>query len=127
MSTSGVDCNEFDRFAPVVAAKNAHAASLEHAREREDVASVVVDEQGRLPNQILVGASEPLEHLLLLDGKIGDDAVQEERCLVEQSFRQFDALHHDAPRHGVEPRVFLGGEFATREHHNRHVAQRVVA
>src|SRR3954452_17837244 len=42
-----------------------HAAPLQHARQREDVAGVVVDEQGGLANQVFVGTVQLLEHALL--------------------------------------------------------------
>ena len=51
---------------------------------------------------------QPLQHALLLRRQVGDDAVQEQRGLVEQPLGRFDALHHDAARHGVQLRVLLG-------------------
>ena len=79
-----------------------------------------------LPTQVLVRARQALKHLLLFDGKIRHHSMQKQRCLVEQPFRRFDAFHHDAPRHGVELCIFLGGKFAAGEDHNRHIAQMTV-
>ena len=67
-----------------------------------------------LPTQVLVGAVEPLQHALLLGRQVGDHAVQEQRGLVEQPLRRFDALDHDAARHGVQLRVLLGAKVRGR-------------
>ncbi len=67
---------------------------------------------------------EPLQHVLLFGRQVGDDAVQEQRRLVEQPLRRFDALDHDAARHGVQLRVLLGRQFAAGEDHDRNVGER---
>ena len=100
-----------------------HAAPLQHARQGEDVAGVVIDQQHGATDEILVGAVEPLEHALLLDGQVGDDAMQEQRGFVEQALRRFDPFHHDAARHGVQLGVFLRRQFAAGEHDHRHVGE----
>ena len=84
-----------------------HATPLQHARQGEDVAGVVIDQQHGAADQILVGAVEPLEHALLLGRQVGDDAMQEQRGFVEQTLGRFDPLHHDAACHGVQLGVFL--------------------
>ena len=66
---------------------------------------------------------QPLQHALLLGRQFGDDAVQEERRLVEQPLGQFDALDHDAARDGVELRVLLGRELAAGEDDDRQVGK----
>ena len=48
---------------------------------------------------------------------------RKQRCFVEQPLRRFDAFHHDAPRHGVQPCIFLGGQFAAGEDDNWDIAQ----
>ena len=93
-----------DRLAAGAGGQHLHAAPLEHAGQREDVAHVVVDDQHRLADQVLVRAVQPLEHLLLLGRQVGDDAVQEERGLVEQPLGRLDALDHDAARERVQLR-----------------------
>ena len=50
--------------------------------------------------------------------------MQEQRGLIEQPLGGFDALDHDAARHGVELRVLLRREFAAGEHHDRHFRER---
>ncbi len=78
--------------------------------------------------QILIGAVQTLQHALLGRRQIGDHAVQEQRRLVQQPLRRFDALDHDAARHGVQSGVLVRGQLAAGEHHHRHVAQlRIVA
>ena len=52
--------------------------------------------------------------------------MQEQRRLVEQALRQFDALDHDAARHGVELRVLLRRQLAAGEHDDRQFASVVV-
>ena len=99
IATFGRRLEQVDRLAAGRRRQHLHAAPLQHAAQREDVARVVVDEQHRLADQILVGAVQPLEHALLFGGQVGDDAVQEQRGLVEQPLRRFDALDDDAARH----------------------------
>ena len=77
-----------------------------------------------LPDQILVRAVEPLQHALLFRRQIGHHAVQEQRRFVEQPLRQFDALDHDAARHGVDLGVLLGRQFAPGEHDDRKLRER---
>ena len=67
--------------------------------------AVVVDQQHGAAQEIFVGAVQPLQHALLGIGQIGNHAMQEQRGLVEQALGGFDALHHDAARHGVQLRV----------------------
>ena len=59
-------------------------------------------------DEVFVGAVQPLEHPLLVRRQVGDDAVQEQRGLVEQPLGRFDALDDDAARHRVQACVFLG-------------------
>ena len=88
--------------------EHAHAAPLEHAAEREDVAGVVVDQQHGAADQVLVRAGQPLEHSLLFGRQIGHHPVQEQRGFVEQALRRLDAFDHDAAGHGVQLGVLLG-------------------
>src|SRR4029079_3575967 len=103
-----------------------HAAPLEHAAEREDVAGVVVDQQNRAVDEVLIGAVETLQHALLFGGQVGHDAVQEEGGLVEQALRRLHAFHDDAARHRMEPGVLFGAELAAGKEDNRHVGQLLV-
>ncbi len=84
-----------------------HAAPLQHAAQREDVARVVVHQQRGPADQILIGTIELFEHPLLLDRQFRDHTVQKQRRLVEQPFRRLHAFDHDASRHGVQFRIFL--------------------
>ena len=124
MATSGCRFQQRDRFAPGGGGQHMHAAPLQHARQREDVAGVVVDQQHLPPDQVLVGAGQPVEHSLLLLRQFGDDPVQEQRRFVEQALRRLDALDHDAARHRVQLRVLLGGQLAPGEHHHGNVRER---
>ena len=72
----------------VLGVDDLHAVRLEHAGEREDVAHVVVDHQHLLAGEHRVGVVQLLEHLPLLAGQLGLDAVQEQRGLVEQALRR---------------------------------------
>ena len=56
---------------------------FKHAREREDVADIVIDHENRLARHHRVGIVEVLQHLPLLLGQLGLDAVQEERCFIQ--------------------------------------------
>ena len=56
---------------PVVAVSTFMPRRSSTLRQREDVAHVVVDQQHRAADQILVGAVQPLEHALLLRRQIG--------------------------------------------------------
>ena len=63
-----------------------HPVALEHAREREHVADVVVDDQDLPPLEDGVRGVELLEHAAALGRQVRLDAVEEERGLVEQAF-----------------------------------------
>ena len=45
-------------------------------------------------HQVIVGAVQPFEHLLLFRRQVSDYPVQEQGCLIQQPFRRLDALHH---------------------------------
>ena len=77
IATPGVDSSSAIASRPVFADSDPHPAALENARQREDVAHVVVDDEHQLALQVVVGAVQPLEHPLLLGRQLGDDAVQE--------------------------------------------------
>ncbi len=123
IARSGVEFHQLDRLAAGRRGQHVHAAPLQHARKREDVARVVVDQQRGAPDQVLVGAGQPLQHALLLGRQIGHHAVQEQRGFVEQPLGRFHALDHDAARHGVQLGVLLRRQLAAGEHHHRNVRQ----
>ncbi len=118
--------DERDRLAAGRRGQHLHAAPFEHAAQREDVARVVVDQQHRPADQVLVGAVQPLDHALLVVRQVGDDAVQEQRGFVEQPLRRFDPLDDDAARHRVQLRILLGRQFAAGEDDDRQVGERRV-
>ena len=123
IARSGVEFDEIDGLAPGGGGQDPHAPPLQHARQRENIAGIVVDQKRRATDQILVRRSETFEHPLLFDRQIGNNAVQEQRSFVEQPLGQFHALDHDAARHGVQLGVFLRGQFAAGEHHDRDVRE----
>src|SRR6516225_1569745 len=100
-----------------------HAAPLQDTAQRKDVAGVVVHKQGGLANQVIVGTVQLLQHSLLLGGQFRDDPVQEQRGFVEQPLGRFHALDHDAPRHGVEFRIFFSRELSTGEDDDGNIRQ----
>ncbi len=106
--------------------QHAHAAAFQHAAEREDVARIVVDEEHRLADEILVRAVQLLEHALFFRRQIADHAMQEQRRLVEQALGRFDALDDDAARHRVELRILLGRELAAGEDDDRQIGEILV-
>ena len=99
--------------------QNAHAAALQHTAEGEDIAHVIIDDQDLLAHQRLVGAVQPVQHLLLLNGQVADHAVQEESGFVEQALGRFHILHDDAARQHVQARIFFRGEVFSREDDDR--------
>ena len=94
--------DQLNRLAAGGRRQHLHAAAFQHARQRKDVARVVIYQEHGSSHQILVGAVEPLQHALLFGRQIADDAMQEERGLIEQPFRRFNAFDHDAACHGVK-------------------------
>ena len=65
--------------------------------------------------------------LLLLGRQVGDDAMQEQRRLIEQPLGRLHALDHNAARHGVKLRVLFGRQFPAGEDNDRHIGQRAVS
>ena len=88
-------------------AEHSHAAAFQHAAQRKDVANIIVDDENLLADEVFVRAVQPFEHPSFLFGKIGHDAMQEQRGLVQQPVRRFDTLDDDASRKRLEPRVLL--------------------
>ncbi len=52
-------------------------------------------------------------------GQVGDDAVQEQRRLVEQPLGRLHVLEHDALGHRLELRLLLGGQLLAGEDDDR--------
>ena len=78
-----------DRLLAGAGGDDVHAVALEHARQREDVAHVVVDHQHALVAQRFVGFVQALHHASLGRRQFGDHAMQEQRGLVEQALGRF--------------------------------------
>ena len=106
-STSGCSSSFAEALAAVLAVDDLHAVALEHAREREDVADVVVDDQDLPSLEDRVRGVELLEHAPPLGRQVRLDAVEEERRLVEQPLGRADVLDDDRLRVLAEPRLLL--------------------
>ena len=94
-----------DRFEAVLGFDHDHVLVGKHAREREDVAHVVVHEQ-HLPafeHRLLV--ERGADHALLARMQFAFDEMQEQRDLVQQPFRAHGAFDDDAL--GVAPQLPL--------------------
>ena len=124
IATSGVASSIAIASLPVVAVstfmprRSSTLLSAKMLRASSSTSSTV------LADQVLVGAVQPLQHALLLGRQVGDHAVQEQRRLVEQPLGRFDALDHDAARHGVQLRILFGRQLAAGEHDDRQVGER---
>src|SRR5439155_1087250 len=73
----------------------AHTVIFEHARQREDVANIVVDDEHMLTREDCVCVVQPLEHAPFLLRQLRLYAVQEERRLIQQPLRALDVLYDD--------------------------------
>ena len=100
IASSGVCSISSIASLPVVAV-NVHAAAFQHARQREDVARVVVDEENRAADQIFVRLLSRSSMRCFSARKVGDDAMQKQGRLIEQPLRRFNPLDYDATRHRV--------------------------
>jgi hypothetical protein len=69
---------------PVSGRDDVHALALQHARDREDVPDVVVDDEHLLAGEHLVGRVEPLDPLALLRRQLRDGTVEVEARLVDE-------------------------------------------
>ena len=67
---------------------------------------------------------QTVKHSLLFRRQIGNDPVQEESSLVEQSLGRLHALHHHTPRQTMEASVFIRGQLLASKDDNWQVAQR---
>ena len=107
IATSVVDSSVCDRLPSRSGSEDLHAATFENAAECENVADVIVHHQHFFAHQSVIGAVQAIEHSLLFDRKIRNNAMQEQRCLVQQTFGRFDSLHHDASRQRVQTSVLF--------------------
>src|SRR5216683_259378 len=123
IAMSGVD-SSVDRFTAGPSSKNRHASPLQHAAEREDIAHVVIHHQHLLSHQSVIRTMQLLQHPLLFRRKVRHHAMQEQRRLIQQSFRRLDSLDYYAARQGVQTRVFVRRELLPGKHHDRQVAER---
>ncbi len=92
---------------------------FEQARQGEDVAHVVVDDEHFLANQGLVGLAQSLQHLLLGGGKVGRDQMQEQWDLVEQPLRRLNILQYDALGHPRQANAVSLGQVLSRANDDR--------
>src|SRR5438093_12637659 len=65
---------------------------LQDARESEDIADIVIDNQDSLTGQYSVSLMELFEQMPLRLRQIGLNPVQEECGLIKQPIHRFDAL-----------------------------------
>ena len=72
---------------PGAGREHRHPTSFQNTAQREDVANVIVHNQHLLSDKRLIGSMQAVEHPLLLRRQVGNHAMQEERRLVEQTFR----------------------------------------
>src|SRR5262249_53887501 len=103
-----------------------HVVPLEQTVEREDVADVVVDHQHLAPAERLITLVQPLDHLLLRRGQIGDHAVKEQGGLIQQPLGRAHPLQHDALGILTQLDLLLIGELAAREDDDRRAVQLLV-
>ena len=66
-----------------------HSAPFQNTAQSKDVSGIIVDEQYGSTFEVFVRAMQALQHPLLIDGQIADDAMQKERRLIEQALRRF--------------------------------------
>ena len=76
--------------------------AFEQCRQGKDVAGVVVDDEHLASAEHVVGVVHAFEHLLLFRRQIGDNAVQEQGRLVEQTLGGLNILKHDTLGHGLD-------------------------
>ena len=101
-----------------------HAAPFQDAAQREDVARVVIDQKHGLADEVIIRAVQALDHALLVVRQVGDDAVQEQRGLVQQPLRRFDTLDDDAASNRMQLGVLFRRQLAAGEHDDRDVGER---
>jgi hypothetical protein len=99
---------------------------FQHAREREDVADIIVDHQDLLSGHDRIGVMQMLEHLPLLLGQLGLDAMEEERGLVEQTLGRLHILQDDRLRVFLDPCLVLRTQVSASVDDDRQVLLLVV-
>ena len=103
MASSGVCFDQFDRLAAGGRGQHLHAAPFQHAATARRCCATSSSTSSTVrPTRSSSERVEPLQHALLFGRQIGDDAVQEQRGLIQQPLRRFHALDDDAARHGVQ-------------------------
>ena len=91
-----------ERLASVTRDLDLGALGLEHARQREHVAHVVLDDEDATALEHRFAIAGVAEHALALRWKLGLHLVQEQRDLVEQALRGARSLDDDRARELLE-------------------------
>ena len=100
-SMSGSFCSRPMASRPLSADTILHLVLLQHRRQREDVAHVVVDDQHLLAGQRFVGQIQILEHAAMTVRQPDGVAVQQQRALVEQALQRVDLAQYTGLRQPV--------------------------
>ena len=103
-----------DPLTAVLGEQDLHPVRLERAREREDVADVVVDDEDLLADEDRVRVVQLLEHLPLRVRQLRLDPVQEERRLVEQPLGRAGVLDDDRLRVALQLRLLAPRQLLAR-------------
>ena len=115
------------RFCAGGGGEHLHAAAFERCSKREDVAHIVVHHEHGRPTRSSSERWNRSSMCCFSGGRSENDAVQEERGLVQQALGRFHAFDDDAARDGVQPRVLVGRQFLAGEDHDWHVGERRLA
>jgi hypothetical protein len=116
-----------DALAAVLGVDDRHAVPLEHTRDGENVANVVVDDQHALAAEHRVGVVDLAQHLLLGRGQVGLHAVEEQGRLVEQVLHGAHALDDDGVGDALQAGLLLGRQVLAGVDDDRDLAQALVA
>src|SRR5690242_6846601 len=115
---------QIDRVLAVLGERDAHAVIIEHGRQREDVSNIIIDDEHVLAGEDGVGVVQALEHAPLVLRQLRFDSVQEQRRLVEQTFRTLHVLDDDRVSETAQPRLLLLRELLARVDDDRQVTYR---
>jgi hypothetical protein len=118
MATPGGGFERCNGLAPGSSSENNHATTFQNTAQSKNVSDIIVNDKHLFSDQSIVGTMQPFQHFLFLWWKIRDHPMQKQCGLVQETFRRFHTLDHDAASQGVKTCVLFGRQILPSKYDN---------